>query len=76
MRTLRGLVGTVVGLLVDDGQLAVGVIAAMVLGGLWAALTPEGLRDLGGPFLFVVLMALLLVNLQRAARNARRASKG
>lgn len=64
------------GLLVDDGQLAIGVIVALALAAGWAALVPSTLTDLGGPLLLVALMGLLLVNLRRAARKAGRAMNG
>ena len=62
------------GLFVDDGQIAVGTLAALAAVGAWAALAGSNtaMRDLGGPILFVLLMALLLVNLNTAGRNAAR----
>ncbi|MGH2377596.1 MAG: hypothetical protein ACRDGT_03905 [Candidatus Limnocylindria bacterium] len=61
-------------LLVDDGQMAVGVLAALVLIGVWSlALAPDqAARDLGGPLLFVALMALLAANSFQAGRRALR----
>ena len=64
----------VYGLLVEDGQIAIGTLAAFaaaaavsVLGG---ALQSEMIRNAAGPVLFVLLMALLLVNLYVAGRRA------
>jgi len=64
----------VYGLLVEDGQIAIGTLAAFaaaaavsVLGG---QLHNDMLRNLAGPLLFVLLMGLLLVNLYAAGRRA------
>lgn len=74
MGWLATVARTVYELLVDDGQMAVGVLGALLLTGLWSlVLAPDqAARDLGGPLLFVVLMALLAVNAVRAGRNALR----
>jgi hypothetical protein len=68
----------VYGLLVEDGQIAIGTLVAFafsagvsVVGG---ALGSEPLRNAAGPLLFVLLMALLLVNLFTAARKSRHRS--
>lgn len=65
----------VYGLLVEDGQFALGTLAAFaaaaavsILGG---SLGNQGLRNAAGPLLFVLLMALLLVSVYTAARKAR-----
>jgi hypothetical protein len=64
----------VYGLLVEDGQIAIGTLAAFaaaaavsVLGG---QLQNQMIRNAAGPLLFVLLMALLLVNLYAAGRRA------
>jgi hypothetical protein len=64
----------VYGLLVEDGQIAIGTLAAFaaaaavsVLGGV---LQSDMIRNAAGPVLFVLLMALLLVNLYTAGRRA------
>jgi hypothetical protein len=64
----------VYGLLVEDGQIAIGTLAAFaaaaavsVLGG---QLQSEMIRNAAGPVLFVLLMTLLLVNLYAAGRRA------
>jgi hypothetical protein len=63
----------VYGLLVEDGQIAIGTLAAFAASAAWSALAGEGVRDSAGPLLFVLLMSLLLVNLyttgQKAAAN-------
>jgi hypothetical protein len=62
------------GLLVDDGQIAIGTLAAYVACGAISAfagnLGSESLRDGAGPLLFVLLMTLLLVNLYTTGRKA------
>ena len=64
----------VYGLFVEDGMIAAGTLLALVAVGLWATVTGANhtLRDWGGPLLFVLLMALLLVNLDLAGRKAAR----
>ncbi|MBV9328938.1 MAG: hypothetical protein JO352_34960 [Chloroflexi bacterium] len=64
----------VYGLLVEDGQIAIGTLAAFVAAAAVAALGSElqndMLRNSAGLLLFVLLMALLLVNLYSAGRKA------
>jgi hypothetical protein len=61
----------VVGLLVEDGQIAIGTIGAFVVAAAWSAFGGPAARDLAGWLLFVLLMALLLVNLYQAGRRAQ-----
>jgi uncharacterized membrane protein YfcA len=62
------------GLLVEDGQIAIGTLAAFVVCGAISAvagtLGSESLRDSTGVLLFVLLMTLLLVNLYTTGRKA------
>lgn len=66
------------GLLVEDGQIAIGTLAAFVAcgavsaaaGTLADALLQASLRNACGPLLFVLLMSLLLVNLYTTGRKA------
>jgi hypothetical protein len=62
------------GLLVEDGQIAIGTLAAFAaaaaVSALGGQLQNEMLRNAAGPLLFVLLMALLLVNLYVAGRRA------
>jgi hypothetical protein len=58
------------GLLVEDGQIAIGTLVAFVAAFGWAVLAGEELRDSAGPLLFVLLMTLLLVNLFTTGRKA------
>ena len=58
-------------LLVEDGSIAIGTIVALVVTGIWSWATwHTSLQDLGGPLLFVLLMALLVGNLYRTGRVA------
>ena len=67
---LRGIWDNTYGLLVDDGQLAVGAIAALVV--TWLAAQSAALQDNAGWLLLVLVLALVIANLYRAGRNARR----
>jgi hypothetical protein len=64
----------VYGLLVEDGQIAIGTLAAFAAAAavsfLGGQMHNDVLRNLAGPLLFVLLMALLLVNLYAAGRRA------
>jgi hypothetical protein len=74
MRLLRAIWDNLYGLLVEDGSIALGTLGALVVVGLWVALAGPnaGLRDLGGPLLFLVLMLLLLRSLHTAGMVAAR----
>ncbi len=67
---LRGIWDNTYGLLVDDGQLAVGAIAALVV--TWVVAQSGALQDNAGWLLLVLVLALVIANLYRAGRNARR----
>jgi len=67
---LRGIWENTYGLLVDDGQLAAGAIAALVV--TWLVAQSGALQDNAGWLLLVLVLALVIVNLYRAGRNARR----
>jgi len=69
-RVLRAIWNNTYGLLVDDGQLAVGAIAALVL--TWLAAQSAALQDNAGWLLLALVLALVIANLYRAGRNARR----
>ena len=74
MKLVAAVWENVYGLLVDDGWIASGTLIALVIVGLWAVVTGAngGLRDLAGPLLFAMLMALMLVNLYATGRTAAR----
>jgi hypothetical protein len=69
---LRGVVSQAVGLIVDDGFIAVGAVAALVLTGLLASasisLVPH---DALGVVLFAIVTIVLLGSLARAGRAAQ-----
>jgi hypothetical protein len=58
------------GLLVEDGQIAIGTLVAFAAAAAWSAFSGEDLRDAAGPLLFALLMTLLLVNLYSTGRKA------
>jgi hypothetical protein len=67
---LRGIWENTYGLLVDDGQLAVGAIAALVV--TWLVAQSGALQENAGWLLLVLVLALVIANLYRTGRNARR----
>lgn len=69
---LRGIWDSIYGLLVDDGQLAVGAIAALALTWLVAQLGAGAVRENSGWVLLALVVLLVVANLYRAGRNARR----
>ncbi|HEY3058848.1 MAG TPA: hypothetical protein VGL99_07750 [Chloroflexota bacterium] len=70
MRLLADAWEQVYGLLVEDGQIAIGTSAAFLVAAAWSAVGGTDLRDSAGPLLFVLLMTLLLVNLYTTGRRA------
>ena len=69
--TLRSAWQTVVGLVVEDSQLAIGILAAVAIA--WGLSTlGERVQDMIGWVLLVLLIAVLLVNLVVTARRAKR----
>jgi hypothetical protein len=69
LSALRAIWTNVFELLVEDGSIAIGTLVAFAVAAVWAAMAGEALRPLAGPLLLVLLMALLLGNLYRAARR-------
>ena len=69
---LRGIWDNTYGLLVDDGQLAIGAIAALAITWLIAAMSGEAVRENVGWVLLALVVALVIANLYRAGHNARR----
>jgi hypothetical protein len=69
---LRGIAGTAYGLLVDDGSLAVGIVAILAIA--WAAAGVLG--DATGWVLLGLLVTLVLGNLYRTAQTARAKTGG
>lgn len=72
----RGVVETLVGLIVDDGLVVVGALLALVVTGLLANLAPAIPHWLFGLLLFLLVAATLMGSLLRAARRARRPGVG
>ncbi len=71
MSSLTGVIAAIWGLLVEDGSLAVGIIVALALTWVAAALLPDPARDQIGWLLIAMLVVLVLVNLRTAAARAR-----
>jgi hypothetical protein len=74
MKFLAAAWEQIYGLLVEDGQIAIGTLVAFVAAGLLSALAGSlgdiALRNSAGPVLFVLLMTLQLVNLYTTGRKA------
>ena len=70
MRFLLDAWEQIYGLLVEDGQIAIGTLVAYALAAAWSFFGGIDLRDAAGPLLFVLLMALLLVSLYTTGRKA------
>jgi hypothetical protein len=74
MKLLAAIWENIYDLLVEDGSIAIGTVVSLVLTAVWVIATRQSpsLAVIGGPLLFVMLMALLLVNLYKAGRAAAR----
>jgi uncharacterized membrane protein YfcA len=74
MKFLAAAWEQIYGLLVEDGQIAIGTLAALIACGaistLAGTLHSDSVRNSAGPLLFVLLMTLLLVNLYTTGRKA------
>ena len=70
---LRAIWENAYGLLVDDGSLAIGALAAVAITWLFASIAAESAERLGGALLLVLVSALVLANLYLAGRRIRRA---
>lgn len=69
---LRAVWDNTYGLLVDDGQLALGAVVALGLTWAVAEYGGETLRDMSGWILVALVSILCVANTYRAAHNARR----
>jgi len=69
---LRSVWENTYGLLVDDGQLAIGAIAALAVTWLIARASSEQVRDNAGWVLLALVIVVVLANLYRAGRSALR----
>jgi hypothetical protein len=70
MKFLSAAWEQIYGLLVEDGQIAIGTLLAFVGTAIYAYLVGDELRNSAGWLLFTLLMALLLVNLYTTGRKA------
>jgi hypothetical protein len=69
--TLRSAWDTVVGLVIEDSQLAIGILAAVAIA--WGLSTlGDSVEDVIGWVLLALLIAVLLTNLVVTARRAKR----
>ena len=68
MSTLAAIIRELVGLFVDDGALALAIVAVVIVAGLVAAFTPAAVWASGGILLFGCL-GVLLVNVMTAKRR-------
>ena len=67
----RSIWATLVGLLIEDGQLAIGALIALAI--TWAIAYTGGDqgRDISGWLLLVLVLALVVANLYRAGLTVR-----
>ena len=68
---LKGIWENTYGLLVDDGQLAVGAIVALAITWVIAQYAGEAVQEDAGWALLAMVIVLVVANLYRAGRNAR-----
>jgi hypothetical protein len=69
---LKGILDAVWGLLVEDGSLAMGIIAALAVTWLAAAVLADPQRDQVGWLLLAILVVLVVWNVRAAGRRVRR----
>ena len=67
----RTIWSTLVGLLIEDGQLAIGALIALAVTWAVASAGGDAAHDLVGWMLLAMVLALVLVNLYRAGVMAR-----
>lgn len=67
----KGIWETLVGLLIEDGQLAIGALLALAITWALAASGGDAARQVLGWVLLVMVLVLVFANLYRAARVAR-----
>jgi hypothetical protein len=67
MNFLRGVAHELIGLFVDDGALAVEILAVVILAALAAALVPQG--PVAGTILLLGCLAVLSISVAKAARR-------
>ncbi|HYR94278.1 MAG TPA: hypothetical protein VEP48_08755 [Methylomirabilota bacterium] len=69
---LRGIWDNTYGLLVDDGQLAVGAIAALAITWVVATIGGSAIQQNSGWLLLAMVLVLAVANIYRAGHNAKR----
>jgi hypothetical protein len=68
---LAGIWEALWGLLVEDGSLAIGIVAALAVTWVAAIALAEAQRDQVGWLLLAMLLVLVVLNLRSAGRRAR-----
>jgi hypothetical protein len=69
--SLTGIWDALWGLLVEDGSLAIGIVAALAMTWLAAIAVADAQRDQVGWLLLAMLLVLVVLNLRSAGRRAR-----
>ena len=67
----RAIWSTLAGLLVEDGQLAIGAILSLAITWALARAAGEEVRDLSGWVLLLMVLVLIVANLYRAGLSLR-----
>jgi multisubunit Na+/H+ antiporter MnhE subunit len=67
----KSIWSTLVGLLIDDGQLAIGALVALAIAWTIAYTGGDQGRDISGWVLLVIVLALVVFNLYRAGVSVR-----
>ena len=68
MKTLIGIVEELVGLFVEDGALAIAIVAVVVVAGIFAALVPAA-PVATGAILLIGCLGVLVVNVMQARKR-------
>jgi hypothetical protein len=76
MSSLAGVWAAVWGLLVEDGSLAIGIVAALAATWIAAVVLADAQRDQVGWLLLAMLLVLVVFNLRAAGRRARGSAGG
>jgi hypothetical protein len=73
--SLIGIWEALWGLLVEDGSLAIGIVAALAVTWIAAIALADAQRDQVGWLLLAMLLVLVVLNLRSAGRRARTAMR-
>jgi hypothetical protein len=68
MKTLTATFGEVIGLFVDDGSLALAILAVVILAGIFAILIPD-VQLVAGAILLFGCLGVLVANVFSTARH-------